>query len=317
MQSGKTPTPDDLEKLISKCDALLADVHVWRVNLLELLSLRDEMEELAEYFEGRGVDVTPYRNIMRTIDGVLRNKRTILARQLRKPALVKARADRNPPPQQWWWHMDSLLWEERKRRFLRWLTVGSVVVVLLVGAVLIVNKLTEERSAMSRHLRQAQELYLAGDYHSALSEAQAAAAIIPSETSAYIWQSIIYEKMGEHESESEASFAKAIELSQSEVDSHVERGVSYYGIGDIEASHQDAEAALRLDPESARAYLLTASLYIEEGKLAEAEGAVQNALSYSEGDSVTHVLAKMQLMRLMEAWQVVPWQGSPEVGKDT
>ena len=311
MQSGKAPTPDDLEKLIAKCDALLADVHVWQENLLELLFLRDEMEELAEYFEGRDIDVTPYRNTMRTIDGVLRHKRTILARELKKPALAGARAAKNPPLHHWWWHMDSLVREERKRSFLRWLAVGSVVVVVLVAAVVAVNKLTEKSSAMNHHLRQAQRLYLAGDYRASLNEAQLAAAMIPTETSPYIWQSIIYEKMEGQKTESAASFAQATELGQSELNSHLERGAIYYELGDIEASHQDAEAALRLDPESARAYLLSANLYMEEGKLDEAEEAVQNALRYSEGDSTTHVLAKMQLMQLLGARQVAPGEGSP------
>jgi tetratricopeptide (TPR) repeat protein len=304
MQDDRAPTPDDLGELISRSDALLADARIWQNNLLELLFLRDRMEELAEHFESRDIDVTPQRNAMHTLDGVLRHRRSTIARELRRPNLTKARADRKPPPHHWWWYLDHILEEERRRRFLRWLAVGAAVVLVLSTVLLIVNELTKERSAVNAHLLQAKSLYLEGNYAAALEEAQSAVEVIPNNPTSHLWLSIIYRKLEGGESQGEAAFERATELHQNVAASHLERGLIYLELGDNDASWEDAEETLRLAPEWAQGYVLVGNLYIEEGNLEEARVAVEKAIEYSEDDAATQVLAKMQLVRVLEAIQV-------------
>ena len=304
-------SPEDLRRMTRQCELAVDRLKDSGAQALSFLKLLDEVEALMGRLERRGVDLRSEKTRMKTVEGLLRSKATILLKEMRAVGgLAQARQEVSPDESRWWWYLDRAVAEQRCRTMRRRLIIGAVVVALLVAVrVAFFAFLAPSPGERERyeHLTRAVQLREDGDLTGALVEYEAARALAPDEPEIHLWLRVLHEEEG-RENEAAAAFATAKELLENEVKFLVQRGTIYGQMDNVEATLADANAARALDPESAWAHFVLGGVYEAQSKIPEAVEEFERAaeLANQAGDSALFVQDRMRAAMLLQRAPVLP-----------
>ena len=116
---------------------------------------------------------------------------------------------------------------------------------------------------------RAERLLEEGKINPALEACQRATLLDPEEPSAYLMTGVIYEFLGERK-KAKTYFAEAKKRYSSLYQFYLQRGMSWMKIGKFTAAEEDAQNALKINPESAEAHFLLGNIYEAQNKIPQA-----------------------------------------------
>ncbi len=226
-----------------------------------------------------------------------------------RQALVDARAATAPDRSCWWWWLDELMAAQQRSRLLKTAGILAAVIALAVFSLLLFNRLfpVDERVRETYNLRtNAEASILIGDYESAFSAMQQAAAIMPEDASLQIMVGVLAELRGDPAIAAEAWDTARSLLPENESEFLIKRGMAYGQTNQFEKSVQDELAALALDPNSAKAYLYLGAAYEGQNKIPEALDAFTKASDLaSDTDPQLTVLARTRMASLLQKAPII------------
>jgi tetratricopeptide (TPR) repeat protein len=215
-------------------------------------------------------------------EGILAKLRAEPARFLRDlggaQVMRQARAERNPPEEHEWWYLDLYLAEKRRASLKRYLTTGSILLVVFVVLTIIYNNFLAPDpmvTAIYGFENNARDHMMRGELSSAQAEVDKALELNPQEPTMLVLKGVIQEELGKP-AEAEQAFTQSEQILQSREAFLLTRGQAYLYINLFEKALADGREIVRVNPDSAQGHLLA-------GQSMELLGYPQEALeSYSK-----------------------------------
>lgn len=271
---------------------------------LELLHLLDQVVEgIAELEEG-GADLRAERTRLETIQQQLRHQKGRFLSEVGSQ-LQKEREAVQPNRSRWWWFLDEAAVEQRKRRLRQVLIGAAAVVAFLLTAWLAYDQFIAPPPSVRRALRHKENGIAQierGKLPAALDEFETAIELNPDAPELWIWKGVLHAQLNEP-SEAKAAFDKAELLYENKKSFLLNRGKAYLRVGDLEASHSDAEQVITEYPESAWGYYLRAGIALTqedyETALADLEKTAE--LARAAGDLQLEVQARSKRAVLLKS----------------
>lgn len=305
--SAEVHTPaDDVRKALSDAERQVANLRKAGPQVVELLSLFDEIAERLQDLEAAGMDVRVERSRFETVRLQLdRNKGRFLAKTGK--AFGEAREATQPDRERGWWFIDEEWAQERQQKLRRVLTISGIVVgVLVVLGVLyqlFFAPSPEELAAMRSANRGEYLAREERDFAAALVEFEAASALFPDNPSHWVWIGVLRLELGDEEG-SEEALATARSLYLTNADFLLKRAQVHSDVGDLDAALADADQAILEDPDFAWAYYVRHIIHVDRGDPRAALDDLDRAdeLARESGDvqlqAVAHVQKGMVLQML-------------------
>ncbi len=288
-----------LEKYIGKLE------HDSSEEARHIPQLFDEATALMADLERNGASIAAEKTRFETVSALFRRKAKTFLRKAGGPeALMTLRSEYNPDPSRWWWFIDRWLAEQhtlRLRRQTRALLIGAAVLAVLFGVYRLFLRPDAATRARLRHQQMAEQLAQNGDYVTALNEINAALQAVPDDAGLLALKGVIQTQLG-MEAEAATTFAAAEAAAASREEFLLLRAQVYLTLGMPEAVITDAEAALALNPKSARAHLYLGQANADLGNLSEAQTQFEEAarLADEAGDAEIAAIARIQMAYLYQ-----------------
>jgi tetratricopeptide (TPR) repeat protein len=147
----------EVREKLSKLEDGAGQLKVRRDAVLELLKLRDEVEEGLAKLQEQGLNITPERTRLETVDGNFKlNSRLIAKTFAKNKEAVDERRAQDPEKKAWWWWTGEYA-GERKRKWT--IIIAVVAFVLIAGG--ITGKVLYDRAAAADPATQAYNANLA------------------------------------------------------------------------------------------------------------------------------------------------------------
>ncbi|MGQ9666879.1 MAG: tetratricopeptide repeat protein, partial [Anaerolineae bacterium] len=251
------------------------------------------------------IDLRPEETRREGLYASLRRRKARFLAELRAAGgLDTLRAQRSPAREAWWWFLDEELAQERRRRLRRWgLLAGILALVLITAGALIywVARPDPVVLATNRNLNQAQDYALKGQWAEAIPFLEENIRLDPQNAEWHIRLGVLAEISGDTARAREA-FSRGRQLTGDEAVFLIERSQYYNEINAFAQALADAEEAVRLDPDSAIAYLMMGRALAGLQRYPEAVTAYQQAVALAEkADPTLYVTAKVELGYLLQS----------------
>jgi tetratricopeptide (TPR) repeat protein len=173
------------------------------------------------------------------------------------------RARENPPASHSWWYLDEYLASKRKAALRRLLmTVGILAAVLVVLALIYNRFLAPDPKFLAayEHQQLARDYFYQGNPQQALQEAETALTYTPDDSSLWILKAVALEKLG-RDSEAAQAYAKAEQLEPDREQFLLARVDVYISAGMYDQAMADTQEVLKINPDSAQAFLAQGMIY--------------------------------------------------------
>jgi len=302
-QEKLTPA-DELRDLLRQGELKVVSLTAAGEQVAGLLRLLDQIWQLFQGLEAKGVDLRAERSRWETLTRQLGSRAgTLVGQAVSVGGLAQLRAAEQPTPDRWWWYLDRQVQQQRRQSLRRALTVGGVVVLVLVVAWVAYQRFLAPDPATMEVIRISQRAEGAierGDLEAALSEYQALRDLTPDDPEVHLWLGVLHQMLGQ-DVMAASSYDQARELVDNTAEFFTNRGMIYLQMGQTGAAQLDAAQALSLAPDFPLAYLLLGGVYEAQGRVPEAVTALETAaqLADAQGDDTLYVLIKVRLGVLM------------------
>lgn len=264
-------------------------------------ALFDAANAIIAELEHAGASILAEKARFETISASFRRKAKTFLRMVGGiGAFIALREERNPEARQWWWFIDQWVADQargRRRRQLKSLLIGAVVLVVLAGVYALFLRPDAATRERFRRQQVAEQFAQAGEYAAALDEVNAALIVAPNDASLLAFKGILQAQLG-LEAEAVTTFAAA----DSRERFFLIRAQVYLTLGMSETMLADAEAAIAINPQSARGYLYLGQANANLGNLLEARTQYEEAarLAGEAGDSELEAIARVQMAYLYQ-----------------
>ncbi|MHB0856757.1 MAG: tetratricopeptide repeat protein [Anaerolineae bacterium] len=275
------------------------------VDALELLKLRDLVDEQLQHYTLEGVDLRPERTRVETIDNVFARKTSQLNHELRSiGGLAGARQQVQPREDQTWWFSDIVQSDRQRRTVLK--TGGIVVGILLV--LIVGNAILDRLYGLSplekearAHVSTAEQQVVGGDIDAAIAEYEQALAVDPSMGDAQVALGVLYEAKGRTE-DAEKALTEAEAAIGERWRYLLTLARTYEGLGKFDEALVAADEAVALAPDSPEAYLTRGGLHEQIGNIDAALDDLERAstLASEQGVDQIYVLARYRYGMLLQ-----------------
>lgn len=303
-ETPRTPV-DRLRELLTEAERLVANLPGAGASAARLLALLDETEAEYRRLKEQGIDLRPEETRREGLYASLRRRKARFLRELRAAGGLDAlRAQRSPAREAWWWFLDEELAQEHRRRLRRWgLLAGIVVLVLIIAGAVIYWTARPDPVvlATNRNLNQAQDHILKGQWAEAIPFMEENIRLDPQNAEWYIRLGALAEISGDTAKAQEV-FSRGRQLIGDESAFLIERSQYYNEVDAIAQALSDAEAAVRLRPDSAMAYLMMGRALAGLQRYPEAVTAYEQAVALAEKtDPTLYVMVKVELGYLLQS----------------
>jgi len=239
----KRTTLGELREMIEKYKDYLLDAEHLEGKVLEMLTLRDEIEELLHRLEKKGTELSAERTRLESLDHIGRKKAKIILRHLRACVdLTPYREERNIPTSHWWWYLDDLIKEKKFGVARKWLVRGGIAAIALVCAYVVLTRVIKPEPAVLLQ-EEASRLYEEGKIDEAIAVYKKALRMSPKDSSIYLTLGVLYEDKGLSD-EANYYFDRAKKLFPKEIAFYNQRGMIYFQKGKLDKATSDAKEAL-------------------------------------------------------------------------
>jgi tetratricopeptide (TPR) repeat protein len=320
LQEKKLSPVDELREILSSLEE--SHVKIQSMDSTQVLTLLRDLDHVdadLKAFEANGLDLRPERSRFEMIQGRLRKRANPLLKAVGGQSVLREqRPTPAPPPEQWWWYIDEIIAAQRQR-LLRRLGIGLVVLLLVIGGIILVfNTILAPSPEVVARLEAENEAYSAieqGDYQEALAFVDEGLTQVPGDPSLLIIKGVLQQTLGEEE-KAEQTFAQVQEALDDPKEFYLARGQLYLRLNQAEQAESDINAALELDEDFARTWLLLGQVLEIKGKTLEASQAYEKAgqLAFDQGENEIYVISRMALARLSQAPPPLPGEATVESG---
>ncbi|HOT92960.1 MAG TPA: tetratricopeptide repeat protein [Anaerolineae bacterium] len=306
-QKGFHGTPAaQLRELLTQLERHIGKLeHDSREEVCKIPSLFDEAATLIEELERIGTPIAGEKTRFETAAATFRRKaRTFLRKAGGTKAVAALRDAHHPDPSRWWWFIDQWLAEQNKlrlRRQMNFLMIGAALLAVLAGVYMLFLRPDAATRERLHHQQRAENFAQNGDYAAALEEVNAALRVAPDNAGVLTLKGVIEAQLG-MEAEAATTFAAAEAAAASREQFLLLRAQIYLTLGMPEAALPDAEAAVAINPTSARAHLYLGQANADLGNLPEAQAQFEEAarLADEADDAETAAIARVQMVYLYQ-----------------
>jgi tetratricopeptide (TPR) repeat protein len=217
--------------------------------------------------------------------------------------LKPAREQVAPKRSRWWWYLDEAAARQRLSTLLRVGAVAAVVIALLAVAYLAYRRFLAPPPSVGqayRRMEAGQGLVEEGNPAAALADFEAAAELTPQNPEPWLWQGVLYDGLNESD-RAQGAFDVAQSLYDTPLDFYLNRGRIYLEAGRLEQAETDAKRAIAENPASGWPYYLRAAVDVRRGAYDEALADLDRAAEMAQeaGDTQLEALARTQQVHVM------------------
>jgi Tfp pilus assembly protein PilF len=291
---------------LAELEKVLADLRGRGEGVVNLLKLRDRLQEDMAALSDEGLDLRAERTRLETIDNIIMRKASQIGFELRaRGGLAGVRRQETPPEERWWWFVDLYEGQKQRKVALRtMIIVVSVIAVLLIGNALLTRFYglsPTEREAHS-HISQAEQALVRGNMDQAITEYERAIAVSPRNGGALAALGVLYEAKGRTE-EAKKAYASAEANFPDRVSYLLALVTANQWAGRFEGALSAVNEALKLNPQSAQAYLMRGGIYEAQGKRGEALADYEQSsnLASAQKQDALYVMARTRMAMLLQA----------------
>jgi len=294
--SSNIPDLDTIRKWIDDYAKRVANIQDEKGRGVELLLLRDAIQDGLLFYRSRGAFVDPEETKLNNFDALLDKNAASFLKIVGRKTLKTERNKISPSQERWWWWLDTKVEKRRHQRIKRTITTTGVVAIVLIVLYFAVFRLPPAEQNYLDALTQAEKLVSENNVEEALENLERAIDIFPDRPTPYIMAGCIKEMVGETE-EAQRFFTQAKTLYSSEVDFLVEKSNWYFRLNLLEKAYSSIMEALQKDPENLAALNLLGSIYEAENKIPEALEVYNKVLELAEKQGVETMIpiARMKI----------------------
>lgn len=309
--TGRVTPADDLRQLLSQSEERLINL-TDPVSAAELYSRLDQITDLLPQLQARGGDIRAEEARWQSLQERLatRGSRVLRAWQ-GSSRLAAARQVANPAADRWWWWIDQKVAKQRQRKQRRIAGVALALLAIVAIAAFALPRFfpVDPVVRQSYRLQLRAETALANlDLAEGYEALNQAIVIDPTNVNLLILHGVVADVQGDLAA-AEQSWQRARSLLfGDEARFFTERGQSYLRAQQAVKAIDDLQAAIALDPASARAHLVLGGALEAEGRYQEALSAYQQAsdLADAAGNAELTVMARAQIANLFPRIQAAP-----------
>ena len=280
----------DLEKRLSRISEISA------ISALEIPYLFDQANDLLGELRSKGTNISSEMGQFNTLAAQFQKKKADFIHTIGGPQkLVETRQERKPSTEHWGWFVDIGLAEDNKRKTIRLVRSLVAAILLLIIGIFVYRRFFAPDplvQASYGHQTEAENALTEGDLETALDEVKNALMYTPEQPDLYVLEGIIYEALGQ-EKNAEASYSSAKGFYEQPEYFYNQRAILFLMLGEPQRAMEDTETALKINPESALAYLYQGQSY---EKLGEINKAIQ---SYEKADDLAQQVDNVQLQAII------------------
>ena len=307
------PELDEVRRSIESYVKRVANLRDEKGKGVEILKLRDAIEDWLSFYESQGASVEPERTRLQNFDALLEKNAALFLKIAGKEALERERASIAPLQGRFWWWLDEKVHRERKKRLKRAMTAFGVVLGVLLMLYLFVFRLPPQEEQYLNALTAAERFLEEENWGEVINQCLKAMEIFPDRPTPYVIAALAAEKLGRKE-ENSHFLEKARSLYQSETDLLLEEANWYFRVGDLEKTKILVAQVLQNDSENLTALNLLGAVYEAENNVIEALKVYQLVLDVAEKKNEVALIpmAKMKIGMLQLRLPL----SLPEVPKD-
>ena len=311
--SSNIPDLDTIRKWIDDYAKRVANIQDEKGRGVELLLLRDAIQDGLLFYRSRGAFVDPEETKLSNFDALLDKNAASFLKIVGRKTLKTERNKISPSQERWWWWLDTKVEKRRHQRIKRTITTTGVVAIVLIVLYFAVFRLPPAEQNYLDALTQAEKLVSENNVEEALENLERAIDIFPDRPTPYIMAGCIKEMVGETE-EAQRFFTQAKTLYSTEVDFLVEKSNWYFRLNLLEKAYSSIMEALQKDPENLAALNLLGSIYEAENKIPEALEVYNKVLELAEKQGVETMIpiARMKIGLLQLKLPLLTLPSSPE-----
>ncbi len=216
-------------------------------------------------------------------------------------ALQQAREKRQPAADHEWWYLDTWLARRRQASLKRTLIFsGGIIMLLLIMGVIYQKYLAPDPQVAARYgfEQSAQDFVINGNYEEAMKEVEQGLKIVPQDPSLLTLKGVLQENLGQAD-QAALSFAQAEKGLPTRADFLVTRSQVYLMANQIEKGLADAQEAVKINPQSAQAYLVLGQSNEMMAKYPEAMEYYDKAYENAEKSGQTELAAITRMRKAM------------------
>ncbi|MGC9358874.1 MAG: tetratricopeptide repeat protein [Anaerolineae bacterium] len=299
-----TMSAEEVRKAIRRLEIDVVNYRGKGREILDVLDLRDDVEEALAALEITGLDVRPEQSRLAFVDGKIDQYARKLLREIGGPGVMaKAREERLAPSDRWWWFLDQRLADRLRRSVRRAIITVLAIVVVVGGGLLLADRLwglsPEEKEAHAL-VMEGERMISEGELEQAIETYEQALSLTPNDPEVLLYLGMLYEETGQ-QVQADETYAEARRAIGDDVEFYVSLAQIYVITGKAERVIEAANEALALDEESARAYYVRATGYEMQNELALALEDLDLAAELSrEVNDTLYVMAKTRYANLLE-----------------
>jgi tetratricopeptide (TPR) repeat protein len=290
------PGLDEVRTWIEEYVKKVANLRDQRGQEIELLYLRDRIEEWLSFYGSKGAFVDPEKTRVGNFDALLEKQGSLLVKMLDKKRFEEERKKIKPSKERWWWWIDERVKREKIMKLRRQMALLGIVIAALLSLYFLVFRLPPTEKKYLDALSRAEQLMDAGRWTEAIAACEEAIAIFPDRPNPYVIIGCIREKLGE-ENQAQEIFSQAESLYAKRVDFLLEKALWYFRLGMTDRSLATLSELLKEDPENLSALNLLGSVYEAENRVVEAIKVYERLLELAEKKEDLNLIpiAKMKI----------------------
>lgn len=304
LQQKRLNSTDDLRSLLRQLEDIQPQVKALNpTQALHILRNLDQVHELVGRLEEIGADLTGERGRFEATQTFLKQHAGQLLKGLGGPgALADFRPKPAPAPERWWWYIHERVAEQQRRKLRQTVIAAVAIMLLLVGVLIAFNTVlapSPEAVARAEAENVSMDAFSQGNVEGALAAVEESLAIAPGDPGLLILEGVFLEALG-REPEAQQRFARSEQALKNPVNFYLSRGQIYLRTNQLKQAEADARAALTLNNQASRAWLLLGQALEFQDRRFEAVPAYQQAgeLALSQGEDQVVVLARLALGRI-------------------
>lgn len=292
----ETPELDEVRAWIEEYVKKVANLKDQKGHELDLLSLRDQIEEWLSFYRRKGAFVDPEETRVGNFDALLEKQKLLLWKMIDKKTLQETRERLQPSRERWWWWLDERVKQEKKEKLRRQLIFSGLAAAILSALYFFVFRLPPAEQNYLNALTRAERLIEAQNWEEAIKACEEAITIFPERPTPYVVMGCIQEKLAQEE-QAQETFSRAELLYQSKTDFLLEKAMWYFRLGLLDRALTTLSAILKEDPENLSALNLLGSIYEVENRVVEAIKVYERLLELAEQKGELNLIpvAKMKI----------------------
>lgn len=296
MEGKRIPELDEVRQWIESYVKRVANLRDEKGKGIDLLKLRDAIEEWLRFYESQGASVEPEWIRVRNFDALLEKNAALFLKIVGKKTLQEEREKVAPPEDRFFWWLDRKVAEERRKRLKRAGVTLGIAASILAMLYFFVFRLPPDEEQYLTALTAAEQALQNRDWEKTLASSERAISLFPERPTPYIIATIAAENLGMEE-QAKRFRERARTLYRKEEDFLLEEAGWYFRGGDFDRAKTRIAQVLASDPENLTALNLLGSIYEVEDNVIEALKVYQLVLEIAERkNEITLIpVAKMKI----------------------